>query len=89
MGQKLPAEQLPHAVWPLLPWYVPAAHGSHDTAPACGETVPAAHAVGAMAPSEQELPGGHAKHPFCSCSPVTLPNVPPAHGLATDEPAAQ
>ena len=58
-------------------------------APSLGATLRAAHAAGSVAPSEQALPAGHALQPSCDVSPSASPYEPAAHGLATEEPAAQ
>ena len=59
-GQKPPALHDEQAVCPLLPWKEPATHSVHSCELALGATVPAAHGVGATAPSVQALPAGHA-----------------------------
>ena len=56
---------------------------------AAGAALPAAHGVGAVAPSEQAWPVGQVWQLLSDVSPVALPNVPESHGLAIVEPTGQ
>ena len=89
VGQYPPGVQSSQAVWPMPFWKVPASQGLQVGALQFAATVPAAHGVGAVAPSEHALPGGQAWQPSCVVSPVVFPKLPASHGFATDEPAAQ
>ena len=64
-------------------------HGVQIGAPGLAAALPAAHGVGAVAPSEQAWPAGHVWQPPCDVSPVTLPKDPSMHGLAIVEPMGQ
>ena len=58
---------------------------------ALGATVPAAHTVGALTPTPQECPAGHAVHWVASERPPLPPKLPSAHGAerALTLPASQ
>ena len=73
----------------MSPWKNPETHAVHAGALRLAETVPTAHGVGAIEPSEQELPVGHGKQSSCVLNAVALPNVPAAHGVGTIDPARQ
>eukprot|EP00966_Prymnesium_polylepis_P152229 3516240-Prymnesium_polylepis.2 len=62
VGQYEPRSHDAHAVAFSDFWYVPPAHGSHSDAPGAADTKPGMHGVGATAPTEHALPGGHCEH---------------------------
>ena len=68
---------------------MPAKHAAHSTAPSAAATVPEAHGVGAVAPSEHALPAVHGLHEFAELSPSSSPYDPAAHGLAVADPTSQ
>ena len=51
-GQNAPLVHVSHAVAPTALWYPPTSHAAHSPELPFGATVPAAHGVGALAPSE-------------------------------------
>ena len=65
--------QTRHAVRPLLPWYVPASHLTHEPMLVFGWTVPALHGVGCDTPTPHECPSGHAVQLACDSIPIALP----------------
>ena len=75
-----------HAVEFAALWYLPAGQSSHDEAPLSTAYEPAAHSVGAVAPSTHADPSGQATQAGCPPADWYLPSSQRVH---TDDPAAE
>ena len=67
-------------------WYVPPSHGVHVDSPLFAAYEPAAHSVGAVAPSTHADPSGQATQAGCPRADWYLPSSQREH---TDAPAAE
>ena len=88
-AQKPPSSHTAHAVLPLLPWYVPAAHGEQLANPSSAATVPVAQSVAAVAPRLHAMPAGQGKQAEAEDWAVRLPKVPALHRVTEAAPAGQ
>ena len=88
-SQNEPPGHSTHAVSPLPPKYVPAAHLSQLSCAVAGCTGPGRHGVCSVEPVEQKEPSGQVKH--CSLLPIPVAPLyePSGHGIAADAPASQ
>ena len=75
-----------HAVEFAALWYLPAGQSAHDEAPLPAANEPAAHSVGAVAPSTHADPSGQATQAGCPRADWYLPSSQRVH---TDDPAAE
>ena len=62
-------------------------HGAHVSLPLAAATLPAAHALGAVAPLAHDEPAGHAAQSLCDAPPVAPRNEPALHSVTELAPA--
>ena len=84
---QLPAWHASHAVALDDDWYSPVSHAVHVALPLMVVTLPAAHALGAVAPLAHNEPAGHAAQSACDAPPVAPRNEPDSHSVTALAPA--
>ena len=66
---------------------MPASQAVHVALPSVAATLPAAHALGAVAPLAHDEPAGHGAHSVCEAPPVAPRHEPASHSVTELAPA--